>query len=445
MKILVFTSFFDDLRKTLEQHPYLIYVLAGCCAILFILIILSIVIKVSKKEMTPLEEESVVEEVVTETNELDTNEEEVVEESLEDKQLAEENAIEISEEPVEEIKEETNEESVEENQVVPTAEEPVEVSSADVKEEKEAAPMIEEPVVNNPVKKTTTKKTTISKEKKEQSPLQSSNEETLVVKETTKKQVTKKTSKKMEGKEMTKEPVKPARVVYGKYEVYSDGTSYFYILKASNGEVLIKSEAYATKDSVLLAIEAIKRNISVGTISIRKDKHGLFQFVLVAKNHRTLVMSANYSTEARAKSASQSFVRFAETSPVVELAEIIETSKELIDTSSVVDKKGGKLGVVKDEEGFYYVLKASNGVMLVRSDNYKSETSAIAALERFKETVKTGKFYVEKDKRDNYQFKLFSTAGRIVCVGQIYSSKAVAISNAMSVCSFVALATPISE
>ena len=65
--------------------------------------------------------------------------------------------------PVEEIKEETNEESVEENQVVPTAEEPVEVSSADVKEEKEAAPMIEEPVVNKPVKKTTTRTTTAKK------------------------------------------------------------------------------------------------------------------------------------------------------------------------------------------------------------------------------------------------------------------------------------------
>ena len=246
---------------------------------------------------------------------------------------------------------------------------------------------------------------------------------------------------------MTKEneTVKTPRVVYGKYEVFTDGTSYFYTLKASNGEVLINSEAYAKKESVLAAIEAIKRNISAGSIVIREDKHGLFQFVLVAKNHRTLVMSANYSTEARAKSASQSFVRFAETSPIVEITEVVETSKELIDTSSAVDKKGGKVGILFDGEGYYYFLKASNGEVLVHSTTYKSETSALAALERFKETVNTGKFYLEKDKRDNYQFKLFSNAGRIVCVGQIYSNKAVAISSAMSVRSFVNLAVTVSE
>ena len=50
---------------------------------------------------------------------------------------------------------------------------------------------------------------------------------------------------------------KKARVVYGKYEVYSDGTSFYYNLKASNGEVLIKSEAYASKESVLSAIESM--------------------------------------------------------------------------------------------------------------------------------------------------------------------------------------------
>ena len=235
------------------------------------------------------------------------------------------------------------------------------------------------------------------------------------------------------------------RVLNGKYEVYTDGVSYYYNLKASNGELLIKSEAYASKDSVLLAIEAIKRNIEVGTISVREDKHGLYQFVLTAKNHRILVMSANYSTEKRAQSASESFKRFAATSPVVEIEEIVESDKEEVKLEDVVDKKGGRLGVLSSENGFYYVLKASNGEVLVTSDYFKLETSALNAMARFKEAVVNGKFYIEKDKRENYQFKLLASNGRIVCVGQIYASKALAIASVNSVCSFVKLALPFEE
>lgn len=238
---------------------------------------------------------------------------------------------------------------------------------------------------------------------------------------------------------------KKQRVVNGKYEVYTDGSSYYYTLKASNGEILIKSEAYASKDSVLLAIEAIKRNVEVGTIAVREDKHGLYQFVLTARNHRTLVMSANYSTEKRAQSASESFKRFAATSPVVELTEIVESSKEEVKIENIVDKKGGKLIILSNENGYYYVLKASNGEVLVTSDNYKTEASAQSAMARFQEAVVSGKFYVEKDKRDNYQFKLFASNGRIVCVGQIYASKSMAIASVNSVCSFIKLATVVEE
>lgn len=257
------------------------------------------------------------------------------------------------------------------------------------------------------------------------------------------KKTTRKFNKKVEEAPVAEE--KKPRVVYGKYEVYTDGTSHFYTLKASNGEVLIKSEAYASKDSVLLAIEAIKRNVEVGTIAVRQDKHGLYQFVLTARNHRTLVMSANYSTEKRAQSASESFKRFASNSPIVELAEIVESNKEEVVLENIVDKKGGKLVIVSSENGYYYMLKASNGEVLVTSDNYKTEISVQNALARFQEAVQNGKFYVEKDKRENYQFKLFAANGRIVCVGQIYATKALAIASVNSVCSFVKLATVVTE
>ena len=251
-------------------------------------------------------------------------------------------------------------------------------------------------------------------------------------------------NKKDEGRKMAEAKDKKTRVVNGKYEVFYDGKEYFYTLKASNGELLITSENYTSKETVLTAIEAVKRNVEVGTISIAEDKRGLFQFYLTAKNHRTLVMSANYPTEKRAIAASESFKRFAASSPVIEEIQEVEAVKEeiIIDTK---DKKGGKLGVIKEENGYVYILKASNGELLVHSDFYKTEESALNALKNFKEAIKNGKFYVVKDKRDYYQFKLYSATGRIVEVGETYQSKQQAISSANSVCSFVELATVIEE
>ena len=381
-------NLFSNLVEFINQNPLVFYSVIVVLVLLVVMIVILVCVNANKKrrkeEQPQIEETDVVVESVTEENE-EVTEEGVVEEKGQKEEVLE-----------------------------------------------ETKPVLEESTPKEVLEETKPKK----RVKKEKS-VEGQVEETKVVEEEVEM-----AEKKPVKKEVVVEE-KKQRVVNGKYEVYTDGTSYFYTLKASNGEVLIKSEAYASKNSVLEAIEAIKRNVEVGTIAVREDKHGLYQFVLTAKNHRTLVMSANYATEKRAQSASESFKRFAATSPVVELTEIVESSKEEV-TPEFVDKKGGKLMVLSSENGFYYVLKASNGEVLVTSDNYKTEVSAQSAMARFQEAVANGKFFVEKDKRDNYQFKLFAN-GRLVCVGQIYASKAMAVASVNSVCSFVKLATVVSE
>ena len=376
------------------ENPIVLYAVIGGVGVLVLLIIVIAIAKAANKNKNADEHQKLIEETLAE-----------------EKKTQEEAVVQTVEEPaVEEVAEES---------VVEEA--PAEESTIEVTEE----PTVEEPVAEEAKEEAPAPKKTTKKRAPKAAPVEEVKEEPVV--------------------EEAPVEVKKQRVVYGKYEVYTDGTSYYYNLKASNGEVLIKSEAYSSKDSVLLAIEAIKRNVEVGTISVREDKHGLYQFVLTARNHRTLVMSANYATEKRAQSASESFKRFAANSPVVEIAEIVESSKEEVKLENIVDKKGGKLVILTNENGYYYVLKASNGEVLVTSDNYKTEASAQSAMARFQEAVVNGKFYVEKDKRDNYQFKLFAPNGRIVCVGQIYASKSLAIASVNSVCSFIKLATIVQE
>jgi len=237
---------------------------------------------------------------------------------------------------------------------------------------------------------------------------------------------------------------KSKRTVTGKYEVFFDGTKYFYQLKASNGEVLAVSELYSSKDGVMNAIDAVKRNVSDGRVEVGKDKRGLYQFTLLAKNHRKLVMSANYPTQKGAISASESFKRFAADAQIVESKEQVTSLKEEI----VVDKeknnkKGGKIGVVQIGDRYYYQLKASNGEILISSDGYKSNELATNALETFKEAMNSGTYFIEKDKRGMHQFKIYSSSGRLIVASETYSSKQNALNACNSMLSFVKYATPL--
>ena len=233
---------------------------------------------------------------------------------------------------------------------------------------------------------------------------------------------------------------KKKRAVNGKYEVYFDGQKYFYILKASNGEKLVTSELYSSKDSVLSAIEVVRKSVVDGKVIVSSDKRGLYQFTLLAKNHRKLCMSANYQTEKGALNAADSFKRFADISPVVEIKEQVEPLKEelIIDVN---DKKGGKLGIVEENGKYRYYVKASNGVVLLNSDTYRNADFALNGLNTFREALKSGKFFVEKDKRDFYQFKLYSSAGRLIVAGESYPTKQNAINACLALCSYVNLAT----
>lgn len=226
--------------------------------------------------------------------------------------------------------------------------------------------------------------------------------------------------------------------VLGKYEIFQDSDFFKFVLKASNGEVLVDSEVYTSLDGAYKAVESVQKNISEGRILITRDKNNAYQFKLIAKNHRVLVVSANYSTEKAAIKASDSFKRFAIDSTIVELKpeEVVSTISK-IKVGKVEQKQGGKIQVVREDGAYFFKLYASNNEMMCSSLDYKSKTGAVAGIETFKSAIKDGKFYVVKDKRSNYQFKLYSSSNRLVVVGQSYKNKTQAKQSASIVVSYM--------
>ena len=85
----------------------------------------------------------------------------------------------------------------------------------------------------------------------------------------------------------------------------------------------------------------------------------------------------------------------------------------------------GKWVIVKGEDGKYYAkLLASNGGVLLQTENYSSLSGVKNGIQTIKKNVDGGNFATSIDKYGHYSFKLFSMSNRLICQSEDYSSKA---------------------
>ena len=86
----------------------------------------------------------------------------------------------------------------------------------------------------------------------------------------------------------------------GKFELRkaNDGQIYF-VLKASNGEVILKSEMYTARASAENGIASVRKNSPDDARYERKvARNGQFHFNLKAANHEIIGSSELYTSEA---------------------------------------------------------------------------------------------------------------------------------------------------
>lgn len=82
----------------------------------------------------------------------------------------------------------------------------------------------------------------------------------------------------------------------GKFVIYKDKNGeYRFRLQASNGEIILVSEGYSSKRAVERGIESVKRNSKVTESFVRKvSKDGRYYFVLKATNGQIIGKSSFY-------------------------------------------------------------------------------------------------------------------------------------------------------
>ncbi len=164
----------------------------------------------------------------------------------------------------------------------------------------------------------------------------------------------------------------------------------------------------------------------------------MFKFKLTSKNYRVLALGSNYTTQASAVRASESFKKFALKADIVEIETPADQddSEEPVDISNVDEKTGGKFVIEKFNGEFSWDLKASNGQILCQAEGYTSKSGVVSSIESFQKNVDTGSFKIFKDKNGNFHYKLYTASGRVAAIGESYNSKQSAESAVLSVVSY---------
>ncbi|MBN2540890.1 MAG: DUF1508 domain-containing protein [Bacilli bacterium] len=98
----------------------------------------------------------------------------------------------------------------------------------------------------------------------------------------------------------------------GKFEIIKEGTKDFFVrLLASNGQVLLVSQRYSSKQTAVNGLETIQNAIDQQSFTIYKDKQNRYQYNLYSANSQLIVSGETYSSKSNCLSAIQSVLRFA--------------------------------------------------------------------------------------------------------------------------------------
>lgn len=97
----------------------------------------------------------------------------------------------------------------------------------------------------------------------------------------------------------------------GKWVIFEDADGYTHAeLKANNGQVLFVTEQYKGINSLRSGLDSIRKNITNGNFSMRKDKNDNFNFKIFSENKRLLGLGAGYSSATNCESAILSVMKF---------------------------------------------------------------------------------------------------------------------------------------
>ncbi len=246
-------------------------------------------------------------------------------------------------------------------------------------------------------------------------------EETPIIKKETAK---KSSEKKVE----PKKEEKPAKKMLGKWVVEQKSENeYVSCLLASNGEIMLRSEVYASEDGARLGVQTIIKGVETGKFVIYQDKKKNSYYKLKSAGNRLLCAGEIYKSEEQCLKAVESVKRIAKDSPVAK--GVIQGSHYAEYTPAKLDeemaKKGlkGKWKIETTANGNYSAkLYASNGQLMLATEEVAMKKNAQKCVESVIKNATAGNFIIDRDKFGRFYYKLRTAQKSVICIGEAYES-----------------------
>lgn len=107
----------------------------------------------------------------------------------------------------------------------------------------------------------------------------------------------------------------------GKFELYQGkDKKHYWRLKANNGETILASQGYKSKASARNGIESVRKNAGRGgAVEERQSRNGKHYFVLKATNGQVVGTSEQYNSQS---SCTNGFKSVAKHAPAAKLSEL---------------------------------------------------------------------------------------------------------------------------
>lgn len=224
--------------------------------------------------------------------------------------------------------------------------------------------------------------------------------------------------------------VKENKKFVGKWTVeMKSSTEYMAKLSANNGEVMLTSEIYSSEKGARNGIQTIIKAIENGEFVIYQDKGNDYYYKLKNANNRFLCAGEIYRSKDRCLKAVESVRRIAKDAVVSDT--LFEGDKYVdyvpLENPKYTVRRGfeGKWRVEISEDGRYCAkLYASNGQLMLSTENVASKKTCITAIETIKKYSKEGNFVIDRDKFGRFYYKLRNSQKTVICIGEAYDKLA---------------------
>jgi uncharacterized protein YegP (UPF0339 family) len=194
------------------------------------------------------------------------------------------------------------------------------------------------------------------------------------------------------------------------FEVFKgiDGSYYFHLV-SGNGKIVMRSQAYSSKQAATKGTESVRTNgVKAAQYKVLEAANGEFYINLYAANHEIIATSETYPRKFNAERALDASVT------------LVAKAQHIRAASS-----GAKFQTfVGADHQAYFHLRGKNGEVMLSSEGYLNTASAIKAIASIRENGKiASRFSIKSAADGQYFFTLEAANHEIIARGETYASK----------------------